>query len=106
MINILLVCNAGMSTSILVKKMKEVAAEQNIEASILAIADSEINAHWQQAQVILLGPQVSYLRAKMEGIVGNSIPVEAINMLDYGRINGQAVLAAAIALIEKNEAQG
>lgn len=32
--NILLVCNAGMSTSFLVEKMKAAGAEQGVEANI------------------------------------------------------------------------
>ncbi|EPR4500413.1 PTS sugar transporter subunit IIB [Listeria monocytogenes] len=78
--NILLVCNAGMSTSFLVEKMKAAGAEQGVEANIWAVSDAELHENWEKA-------------------VGGKIPVEVINMLDYGRVNGAAVLERAIELI-------
>lgn len=41
--NILLVCNAGMSTSFLVEKMKAAGAEQGVEANIWAVSDAELH---------------------------------------------------------------
>ncbi|MBA5819004.1 PTS sugar transporter subunit IIB, partial [Escherichia coli] len=40
-----------------------------------------------------------YLKGNTEKVVGGKIPVEVINMLDYGRVNGAAVLERAIELI-------
>lgn len=96
MINIMLVCNAGMSTSMLMNKMVEAAKQQGIEAEIWAIPDARLNEEWKKADVILLGPQVSYLKSRVETISAGSVPVEAIPMLDYGRMNGAGVLAMAL----------
>lgn len=41
MTNILLVCSAGMSTSMMVKKMQEAAAAKGIEAEIWAVGDAD-----------------------------------------------------------------
>ena len=95
MINIMLVCNAGMSTSMLMNKMIDAAKQQGVEAEIWAIPDAKLNEEWKKADVILLGPQVSYLKSRVETITGGSVPVEAIPMMDYGRMNGPAVLAMA-----------
>ncbi|MDA3134535.1 PTS sugar transporter subunit IIB [Atlantibacter subterraneus] len=96
MINIMLVCNAGMSTSMLMNKMIEAAKQQGIEAAIWAIPDAKLNEEWKKADVILLGPQVSYLQARVDTITGGSVPVKPIPMLDYGRMNGPGVLAMAM----------
>ncbi|WMY73343.1 PTS sugar transporter subunit IIB [Buttiauxella selenatireducens] len=96
MIKIMLVCNAGMSTSMLMNKMVEAAKQQDIDAEIWAIPDAKLNEEWKKADVILLGPQVSYLKSRVETITAGSVPVEAIPMLDYGRMNGPGVLAMAI----------
>ncbi|SUW62393.1 Oligo-beta-mannoside-specific phosphotransferase enzyme IIB component [Buttiauxella agrestis] len=96
MIKIMLVCNAGMSTSMLMNKMVEAAKLQEIEAEIWAIPDAKLNEEWKKADVILLGPQVSYLKSRVETVTAGSVPVEAIPMLDYGRMNGPAVLAMAV----------
>jgi PTS system cellobiose-specific IIB component len=100
--NILLVCNQGMSTSFLVEKMKQAANENGTEVKIWAVSDAELNENWEQADIILLGPQVGYLKDNTERVVGNKIPVAVINFLDYGRVNGQAVLNTALELINQN----
>ena len=57
---ILLVCNAGMSTSMLVKKMQSSAEERSIEAHIEAKSLTEAKKNLQEADVILIGPQIRY----------------------------------------------
>lgn len=99
--NILLVCNQGMSTSFLVEKMKQAAKEQSIEVNIWAVSDAELHENWEKADIVLLGPQVGYLKSNTEKVVGNSIPVTIIDFVDYGRVNGAAVLKTALEMIEK-----
>ena len=43
MTKILLLCSAGMSTSMVVKKMKESAAKRNIEVEIEAVSTARFN---------------------------------------------------------------
>ena len=57
---ILLVCNAGMSTSMLVKKMQQSATERGIEVSIEAKSITEAKKNIHEADVILIGPQIRY----------------------------------------------
>lgn len=59
--NILLCCSAGMSTSLLVSKMEQSAKKQGIDCKIWAIATSEVNDEIENADVVLLGPQVRFL---------------------------------------------
>ena len=49
---------------------------------------------------MLLGPQVRYLKKKMEARVNGRIPVEVIDMKDYGSMNGKAVLEKTLAILE------
>ncbi|SHI01206.1 PTS sugar transporter subunit IIB [Clostridium intestinale] len=97
---ILLVCNAGMSTSILVQKMKKVAEQKGIEVTIEAIPSTDLSQFWQSSDVILIGPQIGFMKDSIKETVENKIPVEVINMVDYGRINADKVLALAIDLIK------
>ena len=53
---ILLVCNAGMSTSILVKKMKDIKPDWTIKALSLNEAGSQIDNY----EVCLVGPQIKF----------------------------------------------
>lgn len=98
---IMLVCNAGMSTSLLVTKMQEAAKEQNINAEIFAKSANEANDVFEKKDidVLLLGPQVRYLKDQFEKkLSGKDIPVEVIDMQDYGMVKGGKVLQTAIDL--------
>lgn len=92
--HILLVCSAGMSTSLMVNKMKEAAKEKGVEAEIWAVADAEAANNIAQADILMLGPQVRFLEKKMKELAGKK-PVVVIDMRAYGRMDGRAVLQQA-----------
>lgn len=99
---ILLACSSGMSTSLLVNKMIESAKEQNIEAKIWAVGQSEVENEIKNADVLLFGPQMRFLKSKYEPIGKElNIPVDVIPPVSYGRCDGKAVLKLAIDLINK-----
>ncbi|ERK29718.1 PTS sugar transporter subunit IIB [Clostridium intestinale] len=97
---ILLVCAAGMSTSMLVNKMRESAEEKNIDVSIAALSVSEASTSVDTVDVVLLGPQVRYQLKSIEEIVKGRIPVKVIDIVLYGRMDGKAVLEYALELIK------
>lgn len=104
MVTIMLVCSAGMSTSLLVSKMQKVAKEKNIEADIFAVSasDAEEALRKKNVDVLLLGPQVSYMKKQFETrLKDENIPVDSINMRDYGLVNGEKVLEQALKLAGK-----
>lgn len=95
--NILLCCAAGMSTSLLVTKMEAAAKEMGVEAKIWAVSVDEVQKNLEQADVLLLGPQVRYKLSqfKKDG-EAKGIPVDMINPVDYGMVNGKKVLEQAL----------
>ena len=95
---IILLCAAGMSTSMLVKKMQEATAAENFECEIAAYPTAEAKDKASDADVILLGPQVRFAKAKVEAACPG-IPVESIDMKFYGRMDGKGVLETAKKLI-------
>lgn len=102
MIKILLFCNAGMSTSMLVSKMREAATKKGIDAVIEAFPESQMEKKLDGVDVVLLGPQVKFLLSKAEGICGKKgIPVEVINIIDYGMMDGEKVLERGLELAKK-----
>ncbi|HJF33594.1 MAG TPA: PTS sugar transporter subunit IIB [Sporosarcina psychrophila] len=97
---IMLVCSAGMSTSLLVTKMEAAAKAKGEDVKIFAVSEAEANRHYDTIDVLLLGPQVRYLKKKIEKAVeGKNIPVEVIESIDYGTMNGESVLVKALALL-------
>lgn len=91
---IVLLCSAGMSTSMLVTKMREEAAKMSYDCDINAYPISEATTVGKDADIILLGPQVRFNLNKVRGICPNAI-VEAIDMRAYGRMDGKAVVEFA-----------
>lgn len=101
---IMLVCAAGMSTSLLVTKMEKAAEAQGVEAKIFALSASEADPEIEKGEidVILLGPQVRFMLKQFEEKAASiNVPVEIINMQDYGMMNGEKVFATALKLIEE-----
>ena len=96
---ILLLCSAGMSTSLLVTKMNSVAKEKGIELEIFALPVGEASTVIDEVDIVLLGPQVRFQKGLVDNLVKGRIPVEVIEMRDYGTMNGKAVLERALEIM-------
>jgi len=100
---ILLACSAGMSTSLLVSKMEEVAKERGLDTKIWAVAQDKAPEDMKEADVLLIGPQMRFMKKKFEKTGQElGVPVDVIDAVAYGRIDGSAVLDHAIKLIDNN----
>ncbi|WP_010581543.1 PTS sugar transporter subunit IIB [Liquorilactobacillus vini] len=102
-LTIMLCCAAGMSTSILVKKMQEAAQKEGVTAKIFACPAAEANEKLTSEEIdcILLGPQVRYMLTSFkEKVAGKNIPVDVINMQDYGMVRGDKVLKQGLDMIK------
>lgn len=98
---IMLCCSAGMSTSLLVRKMVEEAEKRALPVEIAAYGASEFDEKFPHYQVVLLGPQVKYMLASLSAKAApQGVPVAAIDMMDYGMQRGDKVLDFALSLIE------
>ena len=99
---IMLVCSAGMSTSLLVTKMQKAADAKGLDTDIFAVSASAAHQHLESkdVNVLLLGPQVRFMKGDFEKrLAPKGIPLEVINMADYGMMNGEKVLDQALTLI-------
>ena len=74
---ILLACSGGFSTSMLVQRMKEAAVAKNLNIEILAVGEDNI---FEQSDL--------------------NMPVCTIDMMDYGMMNGEKVLAEVLEKVE------
>ena len=99
MLTITLFCAGGLSTSLLVNKMKAAASMKQVACSISAHGLGSVDKYGPDADVILLGPQVRYaekeIRAKFPGK-----PDTSIDMRVYGTMDGKAALEAALKFFE------
>jgi len=100
---IMLACAAGMSTSMLVQRMLDAAKAEGKDYKIFAKSTADIDnelASTEKPDVLLLGPQVGYMKNEVKAKTDAAgIPMDVINMMDYGMMKGDKVLAAAEALL-------
>lgn len=66
---IILLCAAGMSTSLLVNKMRKVAEDETEQYEIEAYPVAEAVEKAADADVILLGPQVRFQESKVKKLL-------------------------------------
>lgn len=98
---IMLACAYGMSTNMLVQKMKEAAKEKGYK--IWAVDQAKIKTEIGNFDVLLLGPQITYMLEDVKKLVGD-VPVAVVPQVDYGRLNGANVVAFAERLVKENKA--
>lgn len=95
---ILLICSAGMSTSMLVKKMNLVVMKNKLEYEIQALGMPEAMPILEQFDVLLLGPQISYAVEDIRSRA-NGVPVEVIPSNIYALANGEEAIKLAESLL-------
>src|SRR5699024_8848819 len=96
---IILVCSAGMSTSMLVNKMKESATERDISVEIDALAESQLKSHLDHWGVVCIRLQIRFLEKKVRtSLERKGIKGDVIDQMAYGLMQGDKVLDQAINL--------
>ena len=90
---ITLFCCAGMSTSMLVKRMQNVAQAAGKDYDIAAFSLDNLD-EGAGSDVILIGPQVRYALKSVQAKYPN-IPVNTIDMRMYGLMDAKGVIALA-----------
>lgn len=96
--NILLICNTGLSTSLVAQDIKAEFDRRGQECTINAsgIDSMQHTLDAEPVEVILLAPQVKFLRKevekKLEGLGKQGIPLVDIQRVDYGRRNAKGIV--------------
>lgn len=94
---ILLCCNAGMSSSILVSKIREAGEKRGMDITIKAVANSSIKDQVGLWDVCLVGPQLIYAVPSIKQQL--HIPVASVEPRTYALADGDQALDFAISLL-------
>lgn len=93
MVQVLIVCSWGMSTSLLVESMRAAAQEQRLALGVEALSAGEYTSRVDECDIVLLAPQIRHLRKSIEKIANEAgKPVAMIEPFHYATMNGEAVL--------------
>ncbi|MCL2163236.1 MAG: PTS sugar transporter subunit IIB [Oscillospiraceae bacterium] len=99
---VMFVCSAGMSTSLLVEKVIKAAEEKAVDIEVYAVGEAEARKDLSQADILLLGPQVRYLENSFKKAIGDSkTKLGVVDMLAYGRMDGEKVLGQILELSQQ-----
>lgn len=95
---VLLVCNQGMSTSVLVKNMYKYADEETVIEAKPVTEYADVAGNYD---AILIGPQIRYQLSEVEKVAEkNGIKAAVIDAAAYGMLDGKKVLEQASKLIK------
>ena len=94
---VLLVCAAGMSTSLLTTKMIENGGPDDV---VEALPVNELQSNIDRFDVVLLGPQIKFRLKEVEKVAGpKGIPVGVVDMRVYGMMDGKSPMEQARKLL-------
>lgn len=99
---IILFCGAGMSSSLLMTKMRKAAKEANLNCEINAYSLYYADERKVEGDCILIAPQVRYAIDRVKKIYSDT-PCDLIDQKAYGLMDGKKVLAQAVKLIKNNQ---
>ena len=98
--NLLLICGVGMSTSLLVERLKEAAEKRGQPLNCWAVMQSAAPDNFAKADVILIGPHIAFYQKNLEEMAGpnSKIKVGIIERMDYAMFDGEKILDFAMGL--------
>ena len=107
-VSILLVCNLGASTGVMVGKMRSVAQNskklQNYNLKIDAYPVSDLKDYVDHYDCVLVGPQMKHKFEEVAAICdSHNKPVEIIPSDVYGMADGAKILLQGLKLIANNK---
>lgn len=102
---IVLVSYSGTSASILKDRMSAWAHANLVDAEIIISSLSGLNEGKEDADIILVGPQVRCALASVRELVSETIPVLAVDTRDFGMAKGDRVMQEALAEIRRYKEQ-
>lgn len=99
---ILLCCSAGITTSLLVVKLRSEVEARGLDIEVDACSMLDAVNRLADTDLLLLGPQVGYAKGDFDETANaKGTVVDVIDAGDYARTNASAILDAALARLEQ-----
>ena len=82
-LNVLLVCGSGASSGFMAANMRKAAQEMNLEMSVKARSESEIENYIDEIDALMVGPHLAYILDEVDEYVGDSDVKVILMKADY-----------------------
>ena len=93
---ILLCCKAGVTSNMFAAALKDDAAKQNLDVVVWAAAETAVEYSIDQADIVLVTPQLRSSMGKFEDLADSDTPVILISNEDFTKFNAEKVLKEAL----------
>lgn len=97
---ILLCCRAGVTSNMFASALKDEAAKLDMEIIVWAAAETAVEYSIEQADIVLVTPQLKGDVRKFKGLANAGTPVILISDDDFRTFNAKKVLDEALAELE------
>ena len=102
---VIFACAGGMSTSLLVNKIRKEALERSLDFDFIAISEQllyqHLNSDSDNIIAVLLGPQMRFALAESKKQTEKfGIPIDIIDPVAYGTMNASKVLDQILQMIK------
>ncbi len=90
---ILIICSAGMSSSLIANKMQQELQKMGIEGVVDAFSSSEMISRMDDYDIVLVGPQLRYMYAEIADTCAKAGKTALlIDMKAYGKQDAAAII--------------
>ena len=93
---ILLCCRAGVTSNMFASALKDEAAKKEMDIVVWAAAETAVEYSIEQADIVLVTPQLAGDLRKLEGLANSGTPVILIVEEDFRVFNAKKVLDEAL----------
>lgn len=100
---IILMCNEGMSTSIMATKMRNFAHGKGCALEIYAINLGRLAEEYQKADLILLGPQIVYMQESVTAEIKHHCPVVPLDATYFSRLDGESAVRSTLVYFNQDK---
>lgn len=93
---VLLCCKAGVTSNMFAAALKDEAAKKDLEIIVWAAAETAVEYSVNQADIVLVTPQLTSSLRKFEDLANPGVPVILISDEDFVSFNAKKVLEDAL----------
>ncbi|OJG28753.1 hypothetical protein RU98_GL000346 [Enterococcus caccae] len=103
-LNVLLVCGSGASSGFMAANMRKAAKIKNLDMSIVARSESEIENYIEEIDALMVGPHLEYIIDEIDEII-HGFPVKVILMKKeyYATLDGDAAVEHLLSSLKEDE---
>ena len=93
---ILLCCKAGVTSNMFAAALQDEASKKGLEVLVWAAAETAVEYSINQADIVLVTPQLKSSLSKFEDLADGETPVLLISDDDFTQFNAEKVLKEAL----------